>query len=88
METALVTLQGALLVLDISAAFDTIDHGILLVQLSELGISGLALVWLCSLMVDHLQRVQFADMTSTQCILNCGVPQGSTILPMVSEATG
>ena len=69
-EMALVTLMDDLLreadggnmsllvLLDISAAFDTIDHGILLGRLSELGIGGLALAWLCSFLEDRPQRVQ------------------------------
>ena len=48
-----------LVLLDISAAFDTVDHGILLGKLSELGIGGLALAWLRSFLEDHPQRVSW-----------------------------
>ena len=68
-ETALVALCDDLLreadrgktslfvLLDISAAFDTVDHGILLRRISGLGIGGLALAWLRSFLGDHPQRV-------------------------------
>ena len=44
-----------LVLLDISAAFDTVNHGILLGRLSELGIGGSALAWLRSFLGDHPQ---------------------------------
>ena len=64
-ETALVALQDDLLreadrgnmsllvLFDISAAFDTVHHSILLVWLSKLGNSGLTLAWLCSSLGDR-----------------------------------
>ena len=94
-ETALVALlddllreadrgQMALLVLlDISAAFDNIDHGILLGRLSKLGIGGLAFAWLRSLLEDHPWRVQLGEKVLDLCSLNCGVLQGSIISPML-----
>ena len=75
-ETALVALYDDLLreadrgklsmlvLLDISAAFDTIDHGILLGRLSELGIGGLVLACLHSFLEDHPQRVQLGECLS------------------------
>ena len=72
-----------LVLLDISAAFDTIDHGILLGRLSELGIGGLAFAWLRSFLEDQPQRVQLGERVSTPWSLNCGVPQGSIISPML-----
>ena len=75
-ETALVALLDDLLreanrgetsllvLLDISATFDTVDHGILLGRLSELGIGGLVLAWLQSFLEDHLQRVQLGESVS------------------------
>ena len=73
METALVTLlddllreanrgkMSLLVLFDISATFDTIDHRILLGRLSKLGIGGLALAWLRSFLEEHSQRVQFKE---------------------------
>ena len=64
-----------LVLLDISAAFNTVDHGILLGKLSKLGIGGLALAWLRSFLEDRPQRVQLKSV-SALWNLNCGVPQG------------
>ena len=50
-----------LVLLDISAAFNTVDHGILLGRLSELGIGGLALAWLRSFLEDCPQGVQIGE---------------------------
>ena len=94
-ETALVALLDDLLreadggnvsllvLLDISAAFDTVDHDILLGRLSELGVGDLALAWLRSFLEDHPQRVQLGENISAPWNLNCGVPQGSIISPML-----
>ena len=93
-ETALVALfddllreadrgkMSMLVLLDISAAFDTVNHGILLRRLSKLGISGLALAWRFSLK-DRLQRVQLGKSVSASWSLHCGAPQGSIISPML-----
>ena len=72
-----------LVLLDISAAFDTVDHGILLGRLSELGIGGLAYAWLRSFLEDRPQRVQLGETVSALWSLNCVVPQGSIISPML-----
>lgn len=90
-ETALVALhndllreadraKGSLLVLlSLSAAFDIINHNILLEWLSELGIGGLALSWLQSFLEDHPQRGQLGEMVSTPWTLNCESPQGTIV---------
>ena len=95
METALVALlddllreadgsnMSLLVLLDISEVFDTVDHGILLGRLSELGIGGQALAWLQSFLEDCPQRVQLGESVSAPWNLNCGVPQGSIISPML-----
>ena len=73
--------MSLLVLLDISAAFDTIDHSILLGRLSELGISGLVLAWLHSFLEDRPQRVQLGESVLAPRSLNCGVPQGLIISP-------
>ena len=76
-------IMSLLVLLDISATFDTVDHGILLGRLSELGIGGLALAWLWSFLEGHPQRVQPGENVSAPRSLNCGVPQGWIISSML-----
>ena len=95
-ETALVRLQhdvtssvagarGVLLaLLDLSAAFDTIDESILLKTMNgHLGISGSALTWFSSYMSDRTQRVQTGSDTSDERPFRNDVPQGSVLGPLL-----
>ena len=75
--------MSLLVLFNISAAFDTVHHGILLGRLSELVIGGLTLAWLQSFLEDCPQRVQLGESVSAPWSLNCGVPQGSIISPML-----
>ena len=73
-----VTLLG---LLDMSAAFNTVDHDILLHRLeTSYGVRGRALRWLTSFLTGRTQAVSYAGRTSPQCRLSCGVPQGSVDL--------
>ena len=68
-------LGAVLLMPDLSAAFDTIDHDILLSRLSSLyGISGDALDWFKSYLSNRVQRVIIDDTVSECKDLNFGVP--------------
>ena len=76
-----VTLLG---LLDMSAAFDTVDHDILLHRLeTSYGIRGRALRWLTFFLTGRTQAVSYAGRTSPQCRLSCGVPQGSVLGPLL-----
>ena len=76
---------GAILVLlDLSAAFDTIDHQKLLNLLNQsFGIRGVALKWFESYLKDRTQTVQIGSCTSTPVTLKYGVPQGSVLGPIL-----
>ena len=73
-----------LCMLDLSAAFDTIDHGILLERLSSwFGISGSALNWFSSYLMDRTLSVKVQEFSSSPTNLNYGVPQGSVLGPIL-----
>ena len=73
-----------LTLLDLSAAFDTIDHSILLNRLTHsFGIVGTALNWFTSYLTDRKQSVVVGDSKSKPTPLRFGVPQGSVLGPVL-----
>ena len=75
---------GLLGLLDMSAAFDTVDHEILLLRLeSSFGISGTALAWLRSFLSGQTQQVVFNGGQSLLNTVTTGVPQGSVLGPLL-----
>ena len=70
--------------LDLSAAFDTVDHDILIDRLQAAsGVRELVLRWIDTLIRMRTQTVSFNGMQSTRSSLDCGVPQGSVLGPIL-----
>ena len=69
--------------IDFRKAFDTVDHAILLEKLNYYGIRGSALDWLQSYLCNRQQFVEFEGYSSNMQYLQCGVPQGSNLGPLL-----
>ena len=75
---------AVLLLLDLSAAFDTIDHELLLRRLkNEFGITDIALSWFRSYLSERKQFVVVENFQSPTVPLDFGVPQGSVLGPIL-----
>jgi hypothetical protein len=72
-----------LVLLDLSAAFDTMDHSRLLNTLQHLGVRGTTLQWFKSYLSTRSQVVKIKDTKSEALFLDCGVPQGSVLGPIL-----
>ena len=75
---------AALAMLDLSAAFDTVDHETLLTRLKKsYGLGGCAHDWFQSYLSERFQSVHCGGTSSTPTLLICGVPQGSVLGPIL-----
>ena len=74
----------ALTLLDLSAAFDTIDHNTQTNRLAEwYGVSGMALAWFKSYLCGRHQKNKIDKSFSDSSLLEHGVPQGSVLGPLL-----
>ena len=69
--------------LDLSKAFDTIDHNLLIRKLESYGIRGNSLNWFKSYLKGRIQRVKLNNVSSGWEEIVCGVPQGSILGPLL-----
>ena len=69
--------------MDLSKAFDTINHGLLLAKLKIYGFSQQALSFVCSYLKSRRQRVQINNKFSSLKELIAGIPQGSMDVPLL-----
>ena len=91
------TKATAVVYLDMSKAFDSIKHEILITKLKNIGLSSSALTWFCSYLSQRSQVVRINSTLSDALPVTCGVPQGSVLgallfsiyvnnLPAISES--
>ena len=69
--------------LDLSKAFDTLDHNILLNKLNYYGINGISLKLLENYLSNRQQFVNFKEQNSDKLPISTGVPQGSILGPLL-----
>ena len=72
--------------LDITKAFDTVSHNLLLSKLSSLGLSTSAVSWFQSYLSNRCHITQVADSYSSPGFPSSGVPQGSVLGPTLFSA--
>ena len=79
------TVLSYLCLLDLSAAFDTIDHDILITRLSSwFGIHGSALSWFKSYLSSRCFRVKCETDLSSWHTSSCGVPKALSLVHYLS----
>ena len=90
-ETALLKIMSnallkmtLMVLLDLSAAFDIVDHNILLERLRrDVGVRGKVLDWFSSYLLNQSQQVSIDGSLSRQFPLDCDAPQGSCLGPLL-----
>ena len=70
--------------IDLSKAFDTVDHSLLLNKLELYGITDRNYAWIKSYLSNRLPDIQINENSRTEfCVVRCGVPQGSILGPVL-----
>ena len=69
--------------LDLKKAFDTVDHEILIEKLKYYGCDSSVIMWFTSYLSNRCQFTQIDGINSENGIINCGVPQGSILGPLL-----
>ena len=69
--------------LDFSKALDTVNHEILLAKLNGYGIRVISNLWIRNYLKERLQYCNYNGTRSEPGLINCGVPQGSVLGPLL-----
>jgi hypothetical protein len=69
--------------LDLSKAFDTLQHEILINKLQHYGVRGIALQWFQNYLTNRFQTVNIDNIFYDKRKIVCGVPQGSVLGPLL-----
>lgn len=75
--------SSLLTLLDLSAAFDTVDHTILLEHQHSIGLCASALNWFRSYFSETTEYISMGGKASRTQLANCGVPKGSVLGPIL-----
>jgi len=74
---------GVGICIDLQKAFDTVNHDILLKKLDMYGIRHVMYSWIKDYLTNRQQYVSLQDVCSSSLCVNCGVPQGSVLGPLL-----
>ena len=74
---------GCRVFVDLQEVFDIVDHQVLLAKLNHNGIHGVSNDWFKSYLSNRNQYVSISDIDSGFAVINCGVPQGSVLEPLL-----
>ena len=74
---------SAVIMMDLSAAFDVVDHDILIDKLKLYGLDEATISWFSSYLSSRSQQVFVEGALSTSLSLEAGVPQGSVLGPLL-----
>ena len=66
-----------------SAAFDNVDHKILITRMKQMGVRGTALLWFEAYLSDRKQCVMVNNVRSASSVTSSGVPKGSVLGPVL-----
>ena len=69
--------------LDLSYVFDTLDHNILINRPTSIGISGTAIDWFISYLIDRFYQISINSLNSKPRKVTHGVPQGYVLGPLL-----
>ena len=75
--------EAVALLFDLTRAFDTVDHNLLLKKVWGIGIRGVAHSWIRSYLENRTQSVNIGNCTSRSRSIKVGVPQGSLLGPIL-----